>query len=381
MRVIVFSGKGGSGVSTIAAATAAALAAAGKRTLAFGIAKGLGRAFDVPLGLAVSRVLPNLDAAEGTSGYGGPDEFRDWLESLLDFRGMDVELAEDLAGLPGVNHLARLLELERLASSGGYDVLVLDAAEVGQFLDLPAALDAAARWLERLFAPRQQTLFETFGRALVADYASAGDEVFESGRALLSRLADFRDLLADPAVSTVRIVVRPERGALADVEEALAVLSLFSCRVDAVIVNQVLPPEVTDPFFARMRAAQQAFDEGLVRLELPQALLTLALAPEPPHGAEALRALGQTLYAAAAPDAILAETPGHTVEREASQYILNVVLPFARRESLRLEEMDEGIEVQLNGRRCVITLPEDVEYAAASSWAYEDGVLRVVLER
>src|SRR2546422_5744626 len=105
MRIIVFSGSGGSGVSTLAAATAAAATDGGGRALAFGLGPGLGTVFGAPLGAEPTPVGGRLDACEG--GHGGADEFRDWLEQVLGWRGVDVELAGDPAAPAGVSHAGR----------------------------------------------------------------------------------------------------------------------------------------------------------------------------------------------------------------------------------------------------------------------------------
>ncbi|TMB96314.1 MAG: hypothetical protein E6J42_09350, partial [Chloroflexi bacterium] len=122
MRMILFSGKGGSGVSTLAAATAVAATMAGHRALAFGLGPGLREVLGSSLGAEPLDLGGNLSASEG--GHGGEDEFREWLEQLLDWRGMEVELAADLAALPGISHISRLLELESEISSAKYDVIV-----------------------------------------------------------------------------------------------------------------------------------------------------------------------------------------------------------------------------------------------------------------
>jgi arsenite-transporting ATPase len=380
MRIIVFCGNGGSGVSTVAAATACALAQSGKRTLAFGITRGLGAALGHDLGLEPVEVAARLDAVEGHGGHGGPDEFRAWLQGLMDWRGMDPDLADDLAALPGVNHIGRLLEWQRLVRSEAYDCAVLDGAEVSQFLDLPGALEAAARWLERLFSPRQQTVFEPFFRAFAGDYASAGDSVFENGRDLLSRLADVRDMLTDPEVTSVRLVVVPGKAALSAVQDGASVLGLFGYNLDAVIANRLLPEAVTDPFFDQSRAAQQAAMEDLIGIGISAPILEAKLQPERPQNPAALLQLATQVYGSEDPASFLVERVDHSVERTGDQYIVLVNAPFAKREELRLEEVDEGIAVHLNGRRCVIALP-DVLYTEASSWSYDGEVLKVVLDR
>src|SRR5207237_5275321 len=143
-----------------------------------------------------------------------------------------------------------LLELEALAASGDYYAITVDAGPLAQFLDLPAALDAAARWLDRLFAPRQATVFDPFVRVFAGDYAAAGEDVLDRGRDLLGRLARLRDLLTDPDTTSVRLVLPSGATAPALARDAVTALSLFSWPVDALVVNRLLPEEVRDPFFA-----------------------------------------------------------------------------------------------------------------------------------
>jgi arsenite-transporting ATPase len=381
MRVILFSGKGGSGTSTVAAATACALAAAGRRTLGFGMGRGLGNALGARLGLKPSEVVRDLDVLEGHAGLNAPDEFRDWLERLLHFRGMDLELAEDLASLPGVNHIGRLLDLERLLSAGGHDAVVVDAAEMSQLLDLPGALDSASRWLDRIFTPRQQTVFEPFVRVFAGGYADAGDQVLETGRELLGRLVKLRDMLTDPEITSVRLVIVPDNGALHDLQEAMAVLSLFGYSVDAVVMSRVWPPDAAAPLLAESIREQQQVLQTVGSIRRLPAVLQARAASEPPRSPELLLSLAAIVYGEHDPAAFLARPEEHGITRESDHYVLSLALPFASRDALRLEEVDEGIAVHLNGRKCVITIPRDVLYSSATNWTYEGDVLRIILDR
>jgi arsenite-transporting ATPase len=380
MRVIIFTGKGGSGVTTLAAATATAIAKRGSRTLLFAFGPGLGEAFGVHMTPEPHQLAERLEAMEGHSGDSAADEFRDWLEDLLDWRGVDVELAEDLAALPGLSHVGRLLELERCAN-GSYDAIVVDAAPISQFLELPGALDAAARWLERLFAPRQQNVFEPFLRVFAGEYASTGEEVFERGRELLTRLANLRDVLTDPEASTVRLVLPATQGADATAREAVAALSLYSFATDALVLNRLLPAEVSDPFFAPLQAEQkQAAEEmtgGLAPLPVLQGFTSAAEV----RGLEPLGALAAALYGERDPADVLHASPGHTFSEDGDSYILSVWLPFARKEDLRLEQSRDGVAIHLNGRRCLLSLPEEVRFREASSWSFEGQELTVTFNR
>jgi arsenite-transporting ATPase len=230
-----------------------------------------------------------------------------------------------------------------------------------------------------LFAPRQQTVFEPFIRAFAGDYASTGEEVFERGRDLLTRLARLRDQLTDPAVTSVRLVLTPDEAAVQETLEAIAVLSLFSYPVDALVLNQLLPDEVADPFFQgrRLDQARAAGELSAAAGSLP--VLHLNLQPAPPRGVEALLPLAFAAYGAADPAGVLFVPAEHSFERQDGVYLLRLAVPFARRDQLKLEQADEGISVHLHGRRCVLELPEEITAREASSWSLEGGYLKVVL--
>jgi arsenite-transporting ATPase len=377
MRIILFTGRGGSGVSTLAAGTAVAVSRAGKRTLAFGLGSGLGDVFGLPLTHEPGEIAPNLSALETRHGDDEPDEFRDWLEDLLDWRGIEPELADDLAALPGANQIGRMLNLAGQVEDGGYDAVIVDSLPLEQFLDIPPSLDAAARWLERLFEPRQSNVFEPFVRMFAADYAEAGEEMLESGRELLGRLADLRELLVDADVTSVRVVLRPDVTAAADTRESLTALSLFSYPCDALVLNRMLPDEVQDPYFAEMRSEQQrALGEARATArELPVLIGTLMRTA--PLGLDALGSVAEALYSDRIPGGVLHRADAHSLSRGDGAYVMSLTLPFADKKDLAVEQLDDGVAVHLNGRRAVLILPPEVERREASSWSFEPPELKI----
>ena len=377
MRIILFTGRGGSGVSTLGAATAVALANSGQRTLAFGLGSGLGAALALPLTHEPREIAPNLAALETRHGDDEPDEFRDWLEDLLDWRGIEPELADDLAALPGANQIGRMLNLARQVEDGNYEAIVVDGLPLEQFLDLPPLLDSATRWLERLFEPRQSNVFEPFVRMFAADYAEAGEEMLESGRELLGRLADLRELLTDPDVTSVRVILRPDVTAVADTRESLTALSLFSYPCDAFVVNRLLPDEVQDPYFEEMRSEQErAGSEARAAAgEVP--VLTAAQTKTASFALAALGALAEALYGERAPADIMHHTAAHSFSHRNGAYVMTLELPFAEKKDLAVEQLDDGVAVHLNGRRAVLMLPPEVESREASSWSFEPPDLKI----
>jgi len=381
MRVILFTGRGGTGVSTVAAATAVALAESGQRTLAFGLGSGLGGALGTPLTHEASEVAADLFGLECGHGEDEPDEFRDWLEDMLDWRGVDVELAEDLAALPGANQIGRMLNLAQEVEEGGYDVVVVDALPLEQFLDLPGSLDAAARWLDKLFAPRQANVLEPFVRMFAADYAAEGEEILESGREFLGRLAQLRELLTDPSVSTVRVVLRADESASSDAKSALTALGLFSYSVDALVLNRLLPDSVTDEFFAETRSEQTKVAAEVEDLAGVMPVLRGQLTARAPRERDALKGLADEIYGERDPGLVLHETEAHSFAQAEGGYVMTLSLPHAERKELAVEQLDDGVAVHVNGRRCVLSLPEEVRNREAASWAFEPPVLKVIFKR
>jgi arsenite-transporting ATPase len=363
------------------AATASALAGGGQKTLAFGLGSGIGDAFGTRLMHQASEVERGLFALETGHGPDEPDEFRDFLEDLLDWRGVDVDLAEDLAALPGASLIGRMLNLGREVEDGGYDAVVVDWPPMEQFLDLPGSLDAAARWLERLFAPRQANVFEPFVRMFAADYADAGEELLESGRELLGRLADLRELFMDPEVSSVRVVLRPDETATADAKSALTALSLFSYPIDAVVMNRLLPEWVTDDFFSATRSAQVAALVDVEAIAGKMPVLRGELRAEAPRGVRALKEFASDVYGMRGGGDVLHESEGPSFSAADGGYVLSVSLPHADRKDLAVEQFEDGVAVHVNGRRCVLPLPDEVRDHEAASWSFEPPELKLIFRR
>jgi anion-transporting ArsA/GET3 family ATPase len=269
-----------------------------------------------------------------------------------------------------------LLELEALVRSGSYDAIIVDGAPLEQFLDLPGALEASARWLERLFAPRQQTVFEPLLRVFAAEQVSTGEEVFDRGRALIERLVGLRDNFSDPEATTVRLVANADAGAPDDLKDAIAALSLFGYHVDAACLNRLLPSDLDHPVFKDAVSRQgKALKDAGGTLGMP--VLEAPLSPLAPTGVDALRELAGETYGEFAPESVLYGATVHEFSRVRDGLELTVHLPFARRESIAIEQVDDGVMVHLNGYRRVIPLPADSRYFEATGWGLEGGELKV----
>lgn len=376
VRVIIFTGKGGAGVSTLAAATAAAIADGGRKTLAFGLGPGLASAFAHPLRGRPAPLAADLWALEAAPGrHDAPGPVLTWLRDLFAWRDMNETLADDIAALPGLVDLAYLLTLEEHLGSEDFQAVVVDCPAVRHTLDLLAALDAAARSLDGIFPPREPTVLDPFLRAL-SGYSSNGEDVYESGRDLLLRLSRLRQALTDPESASVRLVFAPEKGAVAEVQRAVTALSLFAYPLDAAFCNQLLP-EAAGPWFGARRDDEQAALAYVSDSLVPVPVLPVPLQSRDVEGLRDLAALAGLAYPEVEPAAVLYRGPSHAFSRRDGRYVLSLALPFVERDDLTVERVDDALVVHVGERSRTIDLPDDVRGLDDVSSAFDGETLRI----
>lgn len=376
MRVIVFTGKGGAGVSMLAAATAAANAEGGRRTLAFAMGPGLASAFGQTLGERPTPLAADLWGLEAASRrHDAPGPFVEWLRDLFVWRNMDETLADDIAALPGLVDLARLLTLEEQLTGGEFEAVVIDFPALRYALDLLAGLDAAARWLDRMFPEREPTMLDPFLRALSSS-STSGEDVYKTGRELLGRLARLRKALADPETASVRLVLTAGKASVAEVQRAVGALSLFAYPLDAALCNRLLPEDAGAWANGRRDDEQSALSYVTGALS-PLPVLPVPLQRRDVSGLKELASLAGLAYRDADPFAVLYRGPVQAFSRMDGSYVLSLALPFVEREELAIERLDDTIIVYVGERSRTFDLPEEVRGLRGVSSAFDGGTLRV----
>src|ERR671928_215243 len=263
-RILLYTGKGGVGKTSLAAATALLCADRGLQTIVLStdIAHSLADAFDLPLGPEPTPIAPSLWGQE-------PDVYfnigrywktiQSYMAELFTWRGLDDVLAEEMTVLPGMDELGNLLWIADHVESGRYDVIVVDAAPTGETLRLLSMPEASRWWVERI-APISRRLSRV-GRPVIERLVGVpvpNDEVYEAAERLLRRLADVHALLADPDTTSVRITLALDKLAIAEARRSFTYFHLFGYPSDLVVCNRVLPPDV-GPWFAELRETQQRY--------------------------------------------------------------------------------------------------------------------------
>jgi len=386
-RVLVHTGKGGVGKTTVAAATASRLARDGHRTLVMStdVAHSLGDVLDHPLGDRPTSILPGLDAEQLQTTQrlrAGWQEIGDYLQALLAWGGADALEAAELAVLPGLDELFALLDLDAHARSGRYDVIVVDCAPTAETLRLLSLPEVLGWYIERLLPVQRhvtRALRPTLGR--VTSMPMPRDGVFRAVGTLYDRLQAARGLLLDAARTSVRLVVTPDRVVLAEARRMLTSLALFGHAVDAVLVNRVVPADVTDPFLVGWRARQDRVAAELAATvgEIP--LLRVGLTAREPVGATALTDLAEALYGSVDPSAVLHAGPRVEVVDTDGALELRMPLPDSAAHDVELLQRGDELYVSVGGYTRNLVLPAVLRARPVTSASVSDGWLAIGFDR
>jgi arsenite/tail-anchored protein-transporting ATPase len=371
--VLLFTGKGGVGKTSVAAATAARATGRGARVLVTSTdpAHSLGDALDAPLGDRATAVpaptgaggalfAQQIDAQQRLERHWR--DVRDYLVALLSWGGVGEVEAEELLLLPGLDELFALIDLREQVTSGRYDLVVVDCAPTAETLKL-LSLPEALRWYaERVFGARRglSRAALPLTRALGPSGAPLplpGSAVLDQVERVHGDLAEVHALLRDPGRSSVRLVLAPERLAVAEAQRTATSVALFGYAIDAVIVNRLLPDHVADPYLARWRERQAEHLAEVRAGFAPVRVLTAPLAADEPIGVPALAALAEALYGQVDEAAVLTDRPMVELVDEANGHRLRLALPFATGDDVDLHRRGSELTLRVGSVKRTLPLP------------------------
>ncbi|KQY63926.1 MULTISPECIES: ArsA family ATPase [unclassified Nocardioides] len=385
MRILLFTGKGGVGKSTVAAGTSALAAARGLRTLVLSTdaAHSLADAFGMPVGAEPTEVAENLFVQQVDAQRRFEQSWADiqgYLLSVLDVVGVDPVAAEELTVIPGAEEVLALLELRLHALSGTWDVIVVDCAPTAETLRLLALPEALGWYMQRVF-PFERKVVKALKPVLTraAGVPMPGDSVFDAVERLHAELDEVRELLSGPD-SSVRLVMTPETVVLAEARRSFTTLSLFGYRVDGVVANRVFPVGEGDAWRAGWVEAQ-----AKVLTEVDQSFPGLPIwrsvyRTGEPVGVEALRGLADEVYAGTDPLAPPTGNGPMKVTRTETGAVLELALPNVEKADVDLARHGDELVVTVGSYRRLLSLPAGLARHQVSGAKVSEGALHVRFE-
>jgi len=370
MRVLLFTGKGGVGKTSLAAATGVKLARLGYRTLVMSVdpAHSLADSFDLSTELFHGKTAEPFEVAERLDIHEvniQKEIKRHWKEissyviSVLRTTGIgDVE-AEELAILPGMEELSAMMHVNQFRREKRYDVILLDCAPTAEsmrFVSMPTTLD----WYMKHVFPFQRSLLKAVRpiASRVSPVELPGDNYFVNIQELFRKLDGIEELLCNPRATSVRLATNPEKMVLRETQRAFVYFSLHGLTVDSVIVNRVLPDEVSDAYFAEWRRSQEVILGEIEEYFAPVPVKHVPLFAREVLGRKRLEELADVLYPGKEDPAAVTRTdkPYHFVKRD-GYYEVRLDLPFADKSDVGLFKKGDELVVEIGTLRRHIGLP------------------------
>jgi len=367
MRILLFTGKVGVGKTTIAAATAVRSAQSGKRTLIMSTdpAHSLADSFDIPLTRRAQEIAPNLFAEQIDAQERLEANWRDIQEfviAFLNWAGVDAIEAEELSVIPGLDEIFSLTDVKFHVDSGKYDALVIDCAPTAETLRLLSLPEAMNWYIERIF-PVERRVVKTI-RPLLTKLTTmpiADDRIFNAVERLHRNLDGVRQLMTNDRMSSVRLVVNPEKMVISEARRTYTYLSLFGYRVDSVIVNRIIPPEVDDPYFGKWKEIQANHLQTVKESFAPVPILKARLFDQEMVGLDLLSEMADDVYGDRDPMDILHRDEPIRVRKRGTSYVLSMRLPFADRTDLDVFRKADELYVKVGPYKRNLILPHTLQ--------------------
>ena len=384
-RTILYTGKGGVGKTSVAAATARSCARAGLRTVVLSTdpAHSLSDSLEAELGPEPTPAGDSLWGQEVRAQVEMEANWaavQEWMSKLLASRGIEQIRAEELTVPPGMDELFSLLQIKRHTESGRFDVLIVDCAPTGETLRLLGFPDIAQWWIEKVFPWERRLVNAARPLARTLDVPLPGPEVFEEVQRLTRNLIAMNEILRDRENCSIRLVMSPDRMVIKEAQRTFTYLNLYGYLTDAVIVNRIFPDDVEGGYFGPWRERQREHLLSVREGFAPVPVLEARYFEEEVVGARMLDRLADELFGGTRPEDVLHTELTREMSTEDGVAVLRLSVPFAEKADINLKKVGDELIVTVGGEKRTIILPSALSDRRPSGAAFEDGTLKVSFE-
>lgn len=384
-RIYIFTGKGGVGKSSIAAAHALKSAEEGKATLLVStdMAHNLGDIFELGLGKAVKNVRQNLDLYEIDPEYVMENDFSavmNYLASLLSETGEDR--MQGIGMIPGMEELFSLLKIADIYRREDYERIIVDCAPTGETLSLLKFPELLSWYMEKFFPIGKVAV------RLLAPVSKAAFQVEMPNKIAMNeiekmflKLVELQELLKDRAVTSVRIVTTPEKMVLEETKRSYMYLNLYNFNVDGIYINRILPVDLGNAFFEQWIAIQKEYIACIKESFSALPIYEIPWYDEELRGEKAIRRIVEDVLTGQ--DVFTGKniTEREYFEQTENGYQLKVFLPYAKKENIDLYQAATDLVVRTGNFKRSIPLPNVLRSYMVTGAKFEDGTLRIQFEK
>ncbi|SHI58916.1 arsenite-transporting ATPase [Clostridium cavendishii DSM 21758] len=383
MRIILYTGKGGVGKTSIAAATACKIASEGKRVLVIStdLAHSLSDSFEVKLSNEPIQISENLYAMEIDSNVENEKKWgniKGYFEKLMILKSKETIETEELLVFPGFEELLALIKIKELYDGGEYDVLIVDCAPTGETMSLLKFPDLFKWWMERIFPMKKK------GAKIMKPIIEPTmkipmptDDVFDEIENLYAKIDELHSLMLNKKIVSIRIVTTPEKIVVKEAKRSFSYLHLFDYNVDGIIINKIFPEESIKGYFEKWEDIQKQSIKDIEDSFNGIPIFKLELMKSELRRYELLKKVGDNIYRELRPEEVLFKEQIFSINKEEEGYILSVRMPFVDRRELSLSQNGDELIIGIkNEKRCFV-LPKKLQSKEVLGAKYDDGKLNI----
>ncbi len=383
MRIVLFTGKGGTGKTTLSAATALLSAQKGHKTLVISTdaAHSLSDSFEFQLSNRPKKITTNLygqeiNAQEEIEEKWG--EIKNYLSALFSSQGIGSIEAEEMSLFPGMEELFSLMKIRNYGLTEEYDVVIVDCAPTADTLRLLSAPEITHWYLKHIF-PIQRTAAKAVRPVAkkVLPFPFPEDEVFSAMKKLSTQLAEMKEILVDSRKTSIRLVINPEKMVIKESQRAFTFFSLFGYTVDMVIVNRVLPEQVKDSYFKKWKAIQESYIQMIHESFSPLPINNLELFDQEVVGKTLLNKIAKRIYNTKDPTQFFYSENPIRIEKVKDGFDMLLKLPFVKKTDLDLLQDGEELYIRAGNYKRTILVPHTLLNCAIEEAKFEEEKLRI----
>lgn len=385
MRIILFTGKGGTGKTTTAAATALEAASRGIKTLVVSTdpAHSLSDALEMELGPEPVEISENLfgqefDVYYSMKKYWG--NMRQLMKTIITWQGVRDVVAEEMSVLPGMEQASAFLWLEQHYTEGVYDLIVIDSAPTGETLSLLTLPESTKSWMNKAF-PLMKTAIKSFMSILRKITKVPVNEGYEEFEYMFQKLDNIHQAFTNPEITSIRIVTNPEKMVIKEAKRYYTHLQMYGYNVDGIIVNRILPEVSGNGLFQKYREDQKKYLADIEESFSPVPIIRVNHLGHEAFGQDQMGAIGKEMYGEKDPAGIFFKENPMQIEDLGDKYEVKLKVPFLDENKFTLNKFGDEIVIQVDGRRKKLYLPRFANFMELSGYRREDSWLVVELRK